>query len=88
VGAVAIASQALPSGRTGRRYKAQLKAKAGKKPYAWSLITGSLPAGLTFNPSTGSVTGTPLAPAETSLTFQVTDPLGGMTQKILTLSIR
>ena len=87
-GAVTINNQSLPAGRVGRRYKARLKANAGKKPYVWSLAAGSLPAGLTFDPTAASITGTPSAIGDTSLTFQVSDPLGGVAQKILTLSIR
>jgi glucose/arabinose dehydrogenase len=88
LGAVSISNKSLPSGRAGRRYKARLKAKAGQKPYAWSLIAGSLPSGLTFDVTSASISGTPLAVGETSLGFQVTDPLGGVAQKTLTLSIR
>ena len=88
VGAVSINNQSLPSGRVGRRYNARLKAKAGRKPYAWSLIAGSLPLGLTFDATTAAISGTPLAVGESSLTFRVIDPLGGSIQKTLTLSIR
>jgi hypothetical protein len=88
LGAVTINNQSLPSGRVGRRYRARLKVKAGQKPYAWSLIAGSLPSGLTFDVTSASISGTPLAVGETSLGFQVTDPLGGVAQKTLTLSIR
>ena len=35
-----------------------------------------------------SITGTPLAAGDTNVTFQLTDPLGGVTQKTLTRSIR
>jgi hypothetical protein len=87
-GAVAINNQSLPAGRVGRGYKARLKANAGKKPYVWSLVAGSLPAGLTFDPTAASITGAPSAIGDTTLTFQVSDPLGGVAQKILTLSIR
>jgi hypothetical protein len=88
VGAVSINNQSLPSGRVGRRYKARLKAKAGQKPYAWSIVAGTLPSGLTFDATSASISGTPLAIGDTSLSFQVTDPLGGVAQKTLTLSIR
>ncbi|MGH7853698.1 MAG: PQQ-dependent sugar dehydrogenase, partial [Candidatus Binatia bacterium] len=88
VGAVSINNQSLPSGRVGRRYKARLKAKAGRKPYSWCLIAGSLPAGLTFDSTTASITGTPLAIGDASLTFRVTDPMGGVAQKPLPLLIR
>src|SRR5208282_4500851 len=48
----------------------------GTAPYTYSIGSGPLPAGLTLNPSTGEVTGTPTAPG--SFTVQVTDSLGGI----------
>jgi len=87
-GAVMISSQGLPAGRVGRRYRAHLKVNAGKKPYVWSLTAGTLPAELSFDPGTASITGTPLAATQTDLTFQVTDSLGGTRQQTLTLTIR
>ena len=88
VGGVSINNDSLPSGRVGRRYKARLKAKAGKKPYVWSLTAGSLPPGLSFTATTASITGTPAAIGDSSLTFRVTDPLGGVVQKTLLLSVQ
>lgn len=88
VAAVMINNQNLPAGRAGRRYRAHLKPGAGKKPYVWSLTAGTLPAELSFDPGTASIAGTPLAATQTDLTFQVTDSLGGTTQRTLTLTIR
>ena len=88
VNAVTINNRSLPVGRVQRRYSARLKAKAGQKPFSWSHVSGALPSGLTFNASTASITGAPLAAGDTDLTFRVTDPLGGVTQKTLSLSIR
>jgi hypothetical protein len=88
LGAVSISNRSLPTGRAGRRYKARLKAKAGQKPYAWSIVAGSLPSGLTFDATSASISGTPLAIGDTNLSFQATDALGGVVQKTLTLSIR
>ena len=85
---VRINNPSLPSGRVGRRYKAHLRAKAGDKPYVWSLVSGTPPAGLTFDPTAASIVGTPSAIGDTSLTFQVTDSLGGVAQKTLILSVR
>jgi len=88
VGAVHIRNDSLPTGRVGRNYKARLNGRSGQKPYAWSLISGSLPTGLAFDPTTGQITGIPTAIGDTNLTFQVTDALGGVAQKALTLSVR
>lgn len=88
VGGVSINNDSLPSGRVGRRYKARLKAKAGKKPYVWSLTAGSLPSGLSFDATAAAISGTPLTIGDANLTFRVTDPLGGVAQKTMSLSIR
>jgi hypothetical protein len=48
-------------------------ATGGLMPYSWSLSTGSLPAGLTLDASTGSITGTPTASGVSSFTVRVTD---------------
>jgi glucose/arabinose dehydrogenase len=88
VGAVSIGNSSLPTGRVGRSYGARLAARSGKKPYTWSLVAGSLPSGLLLDATTGRITGTPVAVGDTNLTFQVTDALGGVVQKALTLSIK
>ncbi len=51
----------LPKGKVGVRYAAALTAMGGKLPYVWTLATGSglLPPGLTLDPSTGVISGTP-----------------------------
>ena len=69
-----ISTSSLPNGQTGVAYSATLAATGGVSPYTWSLTSGSLPAGLTLNASTGAITGTPSASvASTALTFKVTD---------------
>jgi len=88
VGAVNIGNQSLPTGRVGRSYSARLTGRSGKKPFTWSLGAGSLPSGLSLDATTGRITGIPAAAGDTNLTFQVTDTLGGVTQKALTLSIK
>ena len=69
-----ISTSSLPGGQTGAAYSATLAATGGVSPYTWSLTSGTLPAGLTLNASTGAITGTPSAAvASTPLTFKVTD---------------
>lgn len=51
-----------------------LSAMGGAIPYVYSITSGTLPAGLSFNASTGAVTGTPLATyATANLVFSVSD---------------
>ena len=69
-----ISTPSLPSGQTGVAYSATLAVTGGVAPYTWSLTSGSLPAGLTLNASTGAISGTPsTSVASTPLTFNVTD---------------
>ena len=45
----------------------------GVPPYAWSITAGALPGGLTLNPGTGAITGTPTTPGTFNFTVKVTD---------------
>ena len=72
--ALTISTSSLPTGQTGVAYSAVLAAAGGTPPYTWSLTSGTLPAGLMLNASTGALTGTPTQTVtSTALTFQVTD---------------
>ena len=68
-----VSTTSLPNGTTGQSYGAMVGATGGLAPYSWSLTTGSLPAGLTLNASTGSINGTPTGSGVSSFTVQVTD---------------
>lgn len=46
----------------------------GIGPFTWSLLSGSLPTGLTFDPSTVTIKGTPTIPGTSMFTLQVNDP--------------
>jgi hypothetical protein len=63
-------------------YTSAFVAAGGVAPYTYSIVTGALPAGLTLNPSTGAVTGTPTTAKTYSFTAKVTDS----TQKTATIS--
>jgi hypothetical protein len=68
-----IATTALPSGQVQSLYGATLTASGGTLPYAWSLASGSLPAGLSLNASTGTISGTPTAAGTSPFSVQVKD---------------
>ena len=69
---VVIAANALPQGTAGTGYSANVVASGGTPPYAWSVVSGALPAGLSMS-SSGAITGTPTGAAHASFTVQVTD---------------
>jgi hypothetical protein len=71
---VVINTTSLPNGQVGTAYSTVLSASGGTTPYTWSITSGTLPAGLSLNASTGAITGTPTAAVtSTPLTFKVTD---------------
>jgi hypothetical protein len=53
----------LPDATAGQAYSYQLIESGGVPPYAWSVISGSLPNGLQLNSSTGVISGTPTSQA-------------------------
>jgi hypothetical protein len=56
----------------GQPYSAVLNADGGTPPYKWGLVSGSLPAGLTFN-LLGGITGTPTQLGVFSIVLGATD---------------
>ncbi len=57
-------------------YSSALVASGGVAPYTFSIISGSLPPGLTLNTSTGAITGTPTTAGTYNFTAQVVDSQG------------
>jgi len=70
---VVITTQSLPGGCQNAPYSAMLEASGGVAPYTWSIASGSLPAGLWLDSSTGEIGGTPLTAGTASFTVEVTD---------------
>ncbi len=72
-----VTTTALPLATIGQGYQAQLSARGGTAPDTWAVVAGKLPAGLSLNPATGEISGTPTASAVTrSFTVAVTDRWG------------
>ncbi|HEY4739422.1 MAG TPA: Ig domain-containing protein [Candidatus Acidoferrales bacterium] len=68
-----ITTASLPSGTTALGYNAVLQATGGAAPYTWTIAPGLLPPGLTLNPSTGVITGTPIRAGTSEFTVTVAD---------------
>ncbi len=71
-GTLAVDGGALVTASLGQNYGDSLSASGGVKPFAWSLLSGSLPTGLTLN-TDGTFSGTPQATGNFTFTAQVTD---------------
>lgn len=72
-GPLVITTAALPAGTQSVPYSVAMSAAGGTPPYTWSLRFGTLPSGLTLNPSTGVISGTPTTSGANSVEFQVQD---------------
>ena len=70
-----IVTNEIAKGRKTEAYSLQLVAVNGKAPYSWSLMSGSLPAGLSLN-AAGVIAGTPAVFGTFPFTVRVTDSVG------------
>src|SRR5882762_1883272 len=72
VTSLAISTTSLPAGMVGQGYSTQLNGTGGTTPYAWSMASGALPAGLTLS-SSGVISGVPSAPGTSTFSVKLTD---------------
>ena len=69
-----IAGSPATTGNVGTAYSFNPTASGGTAPYTFSIQSGTLPAGLSINPSTGAITGTPTSAGTSSgIVVRVTD---------------
>jgi hypothetical protein len=69
---LSITPSSLPAGVVGQAYTQTLAVNGGTAPYRWA-VTQGFPAGLSLNPSTGVISGTPTTAGNFNFTVQVTD---------------
>jgi len=82
-----ITTTSLPSGTRGTPYSATVQATGGTLPYTWSIVSGSLPTGLSLNPSTGVISGTPTKKGTKSFTIRCTDAMSQYDDQALSITI-
>jgi len=70
------ADGALPDATAGDGYTQAITASNGTAPYSYAITAGALPAGMTLNPSTGTISGTGTVVTDASFSVTATDGLG------------
>jgi hypothetical protein len=81
-----VSTAQLPGGNVAGGYSATLAATGGSTPYSWSLLSGSLPNGLTLN-SGGSISGTPSLAGSFPFSVQVKDAASQTASRNFTINV-
>jgi hypothetical protein len=81
-----LSTSPLGFGVVGWKYSQILDATGGVSPYRWSLASGAIPPGVTFNPSLG-LEGTPTTGGTFNFTIRVTDNAANSATKAMSIDI-
>ena len=73
---VSMTQISLQNGSVGEPYVGAVQASGGTAPYTFSIAIGTPPNGLSLNPATGVLSGTPIAAGTINVTFRVRDSAG------------
>jgi large repetitive protein len=76
IATVIVVSGQPPHGTVGVSYSITLSASGGASPYSWSVLSGSLPAGLAMSGTSGVIAGTPTTQQTSMFTAQAEDGSG------------
>lgn len=85
---VILQTATLPGGVAGTPYAQTLTSTGGAPAYTYSVVTGSLPAGLTLNGAAGTITGTPTTPGTFSFEIEVRDQINGTARRTFSMVIQ
>ena len=84
--ALNITTTTLPGGVVGQDYSQSIQATGGTAPYAFTVSSGQLPAGLSLA-TDGTVSGTPTTVENPSFTVMVTDSVAATDTQALSLNV-
>ncbi|MEK6285730.1 MAG: putative Ig domain-containing protein [Acidobacteriota bacterium] len=70
---ISVSPATLPPGVVGTFYSQTVAASGGTAPFTFTVSSGGLPPGLTLNPATGVISGTPTAAGTFNFTITATD---------------
>lgn len=84
---LSVTTTAIPAATVNTSYRFTLAAQGGVLPYTWRILSGTLPANLTFNSTTGTIAGTPTAAASQGVDFEVIDAAQATASQSLTVIV-
>jgi hypothetical protein len=82
-----VTTTALPATKETVAYSAAIEAEGGRKPYYWTVMSGTLPSGLTLNEYTGVISGTATLSGSYSFMVQVADATGAIGTQPFTMQV-
>jgi uncharacterized repeat protein (TIGR02543 family) len=77
----------VPAATTGTAYVLSLAAAGGVGTFAYSVSNGTLPAGVSLDPATGQISGTPTTAGTYTFTVRVTDSNGVFKEVVVTITV-
>lgn len=85
--ALMITTTNIPAGTADALYSFTFAAQGGVSPYAWQLASGTLPAGLQLNKTSGTLLGTPTRAGQQVINVKVSDAKQDAYSRTFTLAI-
>ncbi len=82
-----ITTTALAGAAVGQGYSQSVTAKSINAPVTYSLVSGTLPAGLSLNVNSGLISGTPTTAGTNSLVVRAQDAAGKFTTAPLSITV-
>jgi subtilisin-like proprotein convertase family protein len=76
---ITVLPSTLPDGQLDVPYNQTVTGSGGTGPYIFNITSGALPVGLTLDPNTGNITGTPIIGETANFTITAIDTAGGCT---------
>lgn len=74
-----VLSEPAATAFVGKPYSSAMTVSGGTSPFTFGILSGSLPPGLSLNPSTGAITGSPISAGDYNFAGTVTDVNGAST---------